>query len=285
MIETPLIDAHIHLWDLDHLTYPWLETVPVINRSFLPADYDAATSGNRIEAMVFVQCECEPAQHLEELAWVQSIADRDPRLKGIVPWAPLEDGEAVGEELASMAADPRVKGVRRIIEFEPDPAFCIQPGFIRGVQLLGENNLHCELTIAPEHFPNVMKLVEAAPETRFILDHVGCPHIDQGQLAPWADHIRAFAASGPHRCKFSNLVCNADLENWTVDDLRPYAETVIDAFGPERLIWSSDWPHVLRAATWKRWLEAADELTASLGREYRRKLFHDNAAAFYRLGS
>jgi L-fuconolactonase len=283
MINTPLIDAHIHLWDLNHLSYPWVDQHPVLNRTFLIKDYDAARSGAEVEAMIFVKCECLPEQHLDELAWVTSIADADPRLKGIVPWAPLEHGDAVGDELAQIAGDSRVKGVRRIIEFEPDPDFCVQPGFMRGVQLLGENGLHCELTIAPEHFPNVMKLVAQAPDTRFILDHVGSPHIVKGELYPWKDTIQAFAESGPHMCKFSNLVCNADLENWTIDDLRPFADTVIEAFGPDRLIWGSDWPHALRASEWTRWLETADALTAHLGEDDRKKIFHDNAVRFYRL--
>ena len=285
MTDIPIIDTHIHLWDLDQLDYPWLEQVPVINRTFLLEDYDKAREGQPVEAMVFVQCECRPAQHLDELAWVQSIADKDPRLQGIVPWVPLESGNAVDEELAQIANDPRVKGVRRIIEFEADPEFCIQPGFMRGVQLLWKHNLHCELTIAPEHFPNVMKLVEQAPDTRFILDHVGSPHIAKGELYPWKDAIKAFADSGPHFCKFSNFVCNADLENWTIDDLRPFADAVIEAFGPDRLIWASDWPHALRASTWTRWLETARELTVDLGADDRRKVFHGNAARFYRLNA
>ena len=123
MINTPLLDAHIHLWDLNHLSYSWVEQHPVLNRSFLLGDYDAARAGAKVEAMVFVQCECKPDQHLDELAWVQSIADSDPRLKGIVPWAPLENGDAVGDELAKITTDSRVKGVRRIIEFESNPDF------------------------------------------------------------------------------------------------------------------------------------------------------------------
>ncbi len=278
-----MIDAHIHLWDIRRLDYPWLEGVPCINRTFLPADYDEARGSTHVDAMVFVQCECRPAQHLEELAWVQSLADADPRLQAIVPWAPLEDGDAVAEELRVIAADPRVKGVRRIIEFEEDIDFCIRPGFVKGVQLLGETGLHCELTIGPRHFPNVMKLVNACPGTRFILDHIGCPNIAGGVLQPWKDDLKAFADSGPHPCKFSNLVCNADLEKWTIADLRPFADAVIEAFGAERLIWGSDWPHALRASSWTRWLETAQELTAGLGASAQQKIFHDNAKTFYRL--
>ena len=227
-----IIDAHIHLWDIDRLDYPWLANVPAINRTYLLSDYDEARGDTAVEAVVFVQCECRPDQYRDELAWVQSLADRDPRLKAIVPWAPLEDGEVVAEALQAIAADPRVKGVRRIIEFEEDIDFCIQPGFVRGVELLGEVGLHCELTVGPRNFPNVMKLVEQCPGTRFILDHIGCPAIKDQSLQPWQDYLRAFAASGPHPCKFSNLVCNADLEHWAIDDLRPFADAVIEIFVP-----------------------------------------------------
>ena len=279
----PVVDAHIHLWDVARLDYPWLRNVPVIDRTFLLADYDAACGTTAVEALVFVQCECRPEQHLDELAWVRSLAGNDPRLAALVPWAPLESGTAVAAELEQMAADPLVKGVRRIIEFEPDDDFCVQPGFVRGVQLLGEADLHCELTVAPRHFPNLMRLVEACPRTRFILDHIGSPEIAAGRLDPWRDHLRAFAASGPYPCKFSNLVCNADLDRWTVADLRPFAEAVFEIFGPDRLIWGSDWPHALRASSWTRWFETALELTAPLGSAAQRRIFRDNARAFYRL--
>lgn len=278
-----MIDAHLHLWDTKHLDYPWLEQVPAINRDFLVSDYDQAIDGETVDAVVFVQCECKPDQHLDELAWVQSIADQEPRLKAIVPWAPLENGEDASQELRMIARDPRVKGVRRIIEFEEDLDFCIQPGFISGVQLLGENGLHCELTVGPRNFPNVMKLLEASPNTRFILDHIGCPDIANGAIQPWKDYLKAFADSGPHPCKLSNLVCNADMENWTIDDLRPFAEAVFDAFGEDRVIWASDWPHALRASSFKRWLETARELTAPLGEAAQQKIFHENAKAFYRI--
>ena len=281
----PLIDAHIHLWDLERLKYPWLTGVPCINRSYLLNDYDLARGDRTVEAMIFVQCECEPAQHLAELHWVQSLADADPRLQGIIPWAPLETGDAVEAELAQMATDPRVKGVRRIIQFEEDPDFCLNPKFIRGVQLLGRHRLHFEVTVSPHHLPRVMKLVERCPDTRFILDHIGNPDIAAGTsaLEPWRSHLRAFAASGPHPCKFSNLVCNANLERWTIEDLRPFADVVIETFGPSRLIWGSDWPHALRASEYGRWLDAAETLTAHLSVEDRRQIFHDNAATFYRL--
>ncbi len=214
---------------------------------------------------------------------MQGLADRDPRLQGIVPWAPLEDGDAVAPVLEQMADDPRVKGIRRIIQFEDDPDFCLRPGFVAGVQRLAKLGLHFEVTIAPSHFPSVMRLLDACPDTAFILDHIGNPDIAAGGMEPWRTYLRAFAARGAHRCKLSNLVCNADLERWTIDDLRPYADAVIEAFGPERVIWGSDWPHALRASGYVRWLEVAEALTAQLSQADRHRIFHANAAAFYRL--
>ncbi len=284
MIDLPIIDTHFHIWDLNKLEYPWLSDVPVINRDFLLKDYDEARGEQPITAMVFVQAECRPDQHLAELVWVQSLADKDERIKGIVPWAPLETGDAVEQELADIAKDSRVKGVRRIIQFESNPDFCVQPDFVRGVQLLAYHDLHFELTIAPSHFPKVMRLIEKCPDTRFLLDHIGNPNIADKQMEPWATYLKEFAASVSHPCKFSNFVCNADLESWTIDDLRPFADAVIETFGPDRLIWGSDWPHALRTSSYQRWLNAADQVTSGLGDNDRRKIFHDTAAAFYRIG-
>ena len=283
MPHPTLIDAHLHVWDIKALYYPWLDQVPAINRTFLLNDFDVARGEREVEAMVFVQSDCEPGRHLDELRWVQSLADHDSRLQGIVPFVPLEQGDRIRDELAAMVKDPRVKGVRRIIQFEGDSDFCLRPDFIRGVQLLPEYGLHFELTLAPEHFPRVQRLIEACPRTRFILDHIGNPPIATGELEPWRTYLREFAASGPHPCKFSNLVCNADLEHWTIDDLRPFADTVIETFGPERLIWGGDWPHALRASPYLRWLETAETLTAHLSAEDRHRIFHDNAQRFYRL--
>lgn len=285
MIAHPIVDAHFHLWDLNHLDYPWLETVPVIQRNYLLDDYEAARGPQEVAAMVHVQAECRPEQRREETAWLQALADKDERLRGIVPFAPIETGDAVEAELAELARDPRTKGIRRIIQFVADtePDFCLRPDFIRGVELLGKYGLHFEFTLAPVNFPHAIRLMEQCPETAFILDHVGNPPIAAGAWEPWASGIKAFAAAVPHPCKFSNFCCNADLEDWTVEDLKPYADHVIECFGPDRLIWGSDWPHLCRAAGYRQWLEAADQLTSHLSDEDRRKIFHDNAIRFYRL--
>lgn len=283
LIDFPIVDAHIHLWDINKFSYPWLAEVPIINQTFNLPDYNKAMGAQQVQAMVYVQCECKRDQSLDELEWVNSLADQDPRLQAIVPWAPLEFGSLAEPILREMAKNTRVKGIRRIIEFEEDPDFCIQPGFVKGVQLLGSFGLHCELTIDPKHFPNVLKLMKLCPQTRFILDHCGSPNIDRGEFKFWKEHITAFSEAGPHYCKFSNLICNADLQNWSPDDLQPYAETVLKCFSPDRLIWGSDWPHLLRGATIERWLEVSRIFTQYLSIEDLQKVYHKNAIDFYRL--
>lgn len=283
-MELPIIDTHIHIWDLNKLIYPWLSSMqPIVNQTYLMSDYDKAIGNQDVEAMVFVQCECKPEQFQEELKWVQDIADIDTRLQGIIPWAPLNTGNAVESVLDGFTKDNRIKGVRQIIQFEDDPNFCLKPDFIRGVQLLGEYGLHFEITIDPSHFSAVMKLMEKCPDTRFILDHIGNPNIDKQQLEPWKDLIKNFADSGQHYCKFSNFLGNANLENWKMDDLKPFSEVVIDNFGPKRLIWGSDWPPLERAATWQTWLQVADELTQGLSDHDRKLIFRENSIQFYRL--
>lgn len=278
-----IVDAHIHLWDLQHLDYPWLNHFPEIKKNFLMSDYDAATAGHSVEKMVFVQAECNPSQFLDEINWVQALAEKDERLAGMVPWAPLHTGNAVAGVLEDFAKHPLIKGVRQLIQPEKDLNFCLHPDFVQGIRLLGENGLHFELTIDPEHFPAVLKLVERCPGTRFILDHIGNPNILKKEFQPWKDHLKAFANSGAHCCKFSNFVCNADLNQWHIEDLKPYSAAVIDTFGPDRLIWGSDWPHALRAASWSRWFETAVALTATLSEQERHCIFKTNAVRFYNL--
>lgn len=283
MENLSIIDSHIHLWDIQHLDYPWLSQFPKINRTFSLSDYNTATAGQSIEKMVFVQAECKPSQFLKEVEWVEALSEKDERLSAIIPWAPLHTGNAVEEVLEKFAENPKIKGVRQLIQPQEDVNFCIHRDFVEAVNLLGKNNLHFELTIDPKHFPAVLKLVEKCPGTKFILNHIGNPSIVNKQLQPWKKHLKAFADSGPHYCKFSNLVCNADLEHWDIDDLRPYADTVIDVFGPEKLIWGSDWPHALRASSWSKWFKTAVSLTEGLSEEKRTKVFRTNAIQFYNI--
>jgi L-fuconolactonase len=281
-MNQPIIDTHVHIWDTERINYPWLVDVPPLNRSFTIEDYRAATKNFTIEKMVFVQCEADFAQYRDEVEFVSAVArEQEPRIRGIVAWAPLEKGKAAREDLEWLKQNPFVKGVRRIIQFEPDLEFCLRPDFVAGVRLLAEYGLTFDICIDWRHYESTLKFVEQLTEVPMILDHIGKPDIVGGQLDPWRDQLRRLAGFPNVCCKFSSLATEADKEKWTLDDLRPYVDHIIDSFGFDRLIFGGDWPVVTLAASYDRALETMQALLKEASPEDQAKLFHDNAAGFY----
>ncbi len=283
MLDFAIIDTHLHVWDPKLLRYPWLDDVPLLNKPYLLEDYDRACGPVAVEKMVFLQAEVDFAQFQEEADWVDSLAEQDARLQGIVPWAPLETGEAARSALERMAANPRIKGVRRIIQFEPDIEFCLQPRFIEGVQLLPRYRLSFDICIIHYQMANTIKMVATCPEAQFILDHIGKPDIKNGVLDPWRAEIKTLSEFPHVWCKISGLVTEADHQHWTKEQLKPYIDHVIDCFGFDRVIYGGDWPVAYQATEYPRWVETLEWAVAGCSEDELRKLFHDNAAAFYRL--
>ncbi|MDP6523849.1 MAG: amidohydrolase family protein [Kiritimatiellia bacterium] len=284
MIDIPIVDSHLHVWNPETVSYPWLIDLPKLNRPHLPDEYREITNGLLIEKMVFVQCEADFAMFREEVDWVSEQAALEPRIKAIVAWAPLEKGEAAREDLAGLKENMLVRGIRRIIQFEEDTSFCLQPDFIRGVQLLAEFDLHFEICIkGDEQFKNTLELVRQCPDVRFMLDHIGKPFIKEGIMDPWAGYLRELARMPNTFCKMSGLVNEADMEQWTSDDLRPYIDRVIGTFGVDRITFGGDWPVCTLATTYGRWIQTLWDTVSGCNDDERHKLFHDNAEKFYRL--
>jgi L-fuconolactonase len=174
----PIVDAHLHLWDPTRFRMGWLDGNSLLNKPYSTEDYRQHTEGLPIEAMVYLQVEVEPVYALLEAEWVEAQAQIDPRIQGIVAWAPLEYGDlARGFLEALKKRAPRLRGIRRIIQFEPDLEFCLRPGFIRGVQLLHEYDLSFDVCIDYRHFPNTLALIRQCPEVPCILDHIGKPNL------------------------------------------------------------------------------------------------------------
>lgn len=202
----------------------------------------------------------------------------------MVPWAPLEDGDQARSYLdALVATSPLVKGIRRLLQGEPDPAFCLRPGFVRGVQLLADYDLSFDLCVRHHQLPGVVELVRRCPQVSFVLDHIGKPDIAGRVLDPWREQLAALATHPNVTCKVSGLVTEADPRAWTPDDLAPYVAHVLAAFGEDRVLFGGDWPVALLASSYRRWVEALDALTAHLSPEAKRKLWAENARRFYRL--
>ena len=284
MPDVALIDAHVHLWDPQRLPIFWIKGDPLLEQRYVLEEYREHTSGLQIEAMVYVQVDVEPAYGLLEAHWVAARAEEDPRLQGIVAWAPLEYGELLRGYLDTLVRiDPRIKGVRRIVQGEPDPAFCLRPDYVRGAQLLADYGLSCDICINHRQLASTIQLVRQCPDTMFMLDHIAKPDIRGHVLDPWREQMRELATLPNVMCKMSGVVTEADYRHWTPDELAPYIHHALEVFGEDRVAFGGDWPVVLNAASYLRWVETLDTLTSDLSAEARRKLWAENARRFYRL--
>jgi L-fuconolactonase len=284
MPDFPIVDTHLHLWHPQHFRMSWLDGSALLNQPYGLDEYREHTAGIDIAAMVYLQVDVEPPYGLLEAQWAAERAQEDSRLQGIVAYAPVEYGEQVRAFLAALVAiGPRVKGVRRILQSEPDPQFCLRPGFVRGVQLLPEYGLSFDICIYHHQLAGVIELVRRCPDTSFILDHVAKPNIKEHLLDPWRAQIAELAGLPNVVCKISGMVTEADHQHWQAEDLRPYVEHVLVAFGPDRVMFGGDWPVVLLASEYRRWVATLDALTADLSSETKRKLWADNARQVYRL--
>lgn len=285
MVDLPVVDAHVHLWDPTHFAMPWLEGDPVIGQPFGPAEFRAHGAGVPVEAYVYLEVDVAPHYTLLEARWAAEWAAEDSRLAAIVAHAPLEYGERCRAYLdALVAVSPLVKGVRRLVQGEPDPAFGLRPDFVHGVKLLADYGLSFDICIRHHQLPAAIGLVRQCPETDFVLDHVGKPDIAAHLLDPWREQITELGQFPNVSCKVSGLVTEADHAHWTPDDLAPYVAHVLAAFGEERVMFGGDWPVALRASTYTRWVDTLDALTAHLPEAARRKLWAENARRFYRIG-
>jgi L-fuconolactonase len=278
-----IIDAHVHLWDPGQMRIPWLDHIPLLNQPYGLAEY--AAHADDVAAFVYVQVDVAPAYGLVEAQIVAALARRDPRIQAIVAYAPLEDGDRARSYLdALVKISPLVKGVRRLTQAEPDPEFCLRPGFIAGVRLLPAYGLTCDLCITHRQLAATTELVRRCPEVSFMLDHLGKPGVRAGEFEPWRAQIAALAALPNVMCKVSGLITEADHQSWTQDQLAPYVAHVLEVFGEDRVAFGSDWPVVLLAADYRRWVAALESLTAHLSPGARQKLWAENARRFYRLG-
>jgi L-fuconolactonase len=281
----PIIDSHVHLWDPTRFRMPWLDDNDKIGKPFGLPEFREHSAGIEVEGIVYLQVEVTPPYALLEAKWVADQPNDGPPILGIVPWAPMEDGDRARSFLDAMVAiDPRIKGIRRLYQSEADLDFCIRPDFIRGVQILPEYGLSFDLGVFHQHLKNTITLVQACPDVTFILDHMGKPNIKDGLQDPWRDEIRQLASFPNVVSKLSGIVNESDWDKWTIDDLRPYVEHVIEQFGEDRVMFGGDWPVVLMASTYRRWLETLDNITAGLSDAARRKLWNENARRVYRLG-
>jgi L-fuconolactonase len=282
-MEFPIVDSHVHLCNPKRMGYSWTRDAPQLGRLVLPEHLTEAATPVRIDQYVFVEVDVDPGQHMEEAAWVAEQATRDPRLKGMVPALPLERGAAIEGELDQLCQHKILRSIRRLIQTQPDPEFCLRPDFIAGLKLLAPRDIAFDICIFHHHLPNVIKMVRQCPEVRFVLNHIGKPPIKAGGMDPWRQDLVELASLENVHCKISGVVTEADHQTWTREQIRPYIEHAIETFGFDRIMFGGDW-HVLElASTYPEWVDIVDGITRGASETERRKLFRDNAISFYRL--
>ncbi len=283
MLPFPIIDTHVHFWDPDHLTYTWIKSSPVLNRACLPRDHAAEAKPYTIDKLVFVQAECARDQWNDEAAWVSGLAKEDPRIRAIVAAAPLEEGEAIFPTLEKLAEAPLLRGIRRLIQTEREPGWCLRPDFVKGVQRLEKVGFTFDLGVTRHQLEDVTELARRCPNIRFMLDHIGGPDIAGGNLDPWRDHLRKLSELPNVYCKMSGVATVAKRHAWTPEDLKPAIDHVLDCFGFERTAFGSDWPVMLLGTKYAQWVDGLCTVIQGCSKDELRRLFRGTAEDFYRV--
>ncbi|MFG2026657.1 amidohydrolase family protein [Streptomyces sp. NPDC048825] len=283
MTGRSIVDAHHHVWDLSVRDQDWItgpELQP-LRRNFTLADLEPETRAAGVDRTVLVQTITVPEETPEFLA----LAEETELIGGVVGWTDLTRPDVADElaRLAELRGGAYLRGIRHQVQGEPDPEWLLRPDVRRGLTAVAAAGLVHDLVVLPHQLPACVKAAESHPELTFVLDHLGKPPIATGELEPWASHVRVLAALPNTVCKLSGLVTEADAQSWTVSDLAPYADTVLEAFGPSRLMFGSDWPVCTLAATYTQVLDAAEELTAGLSDSERTEVFAGTARRVYAL--
>ncbi|WP_037681529.1 amidohydrolase [Streptomyces griseus] len=282
-----LVDSHHHLWDLGHRPQPWLDEpgLEPIRRTFGPDDLRTSAtrtiSGRRLTRTVVVQCVTSVPETRELLA----LADEDPLIGAVVGWADLTS-PGIGDVLDDLRSGPGgryLRSVRHLVQGESDPEWLQRASVERGLRAVGGRGLAYDLLVRSHQFPQAIRLADRFPELPLVLDHAGKPPIAEHDLDGWERNVRRLAAHEQVRCKVSGLVTEADHEKWTVDDIRPVWDVLLTAFGPDRLMFGSDWPVCVLAGGWNRWAATVEELLHDCSAEEADAVLACTATAFYQL--
>jgi len=275
------IDAHQHFWRYSPAEYPWIGAgMERLARDHLPADLAPLAKAAGIGGTVAVQARQSPA----ETRWLLDLAEGDPFIAGVVGWVDLRS-PAVGDELAAFAGRRKLVGVRHVVQDEPDPRFLLGEAFGRGLEQLHQHGLAYDLLLHPPQLPAATELAGRMPGQPFVLDHLAKPRVKAGELEPWRRDIEALARRPNVSCKVSGLVTEAAWRQWRRADFAPYLDVVLAAFGPERLLFGSDWPVCLLAADYPDVVGIAEDFFSRLAAAEREAIFGGNAIRFYGLGT
>lgn len=273
------IDSHQHFWDLQRFPYPWMPSDPSpLRRNFLPADLQPKLARNRFDGSVVVQATTVP----EEADWLLDLGDAHEFILGVVAWADLTSPN-LGRVLDALQKRPKFKGVRHPVHDEEDTRWLLRSDVIAGLKELARRDIPYDLLVRPPHLPFVPELAERVPELRMVIDHIAKPLIASGRMDGWAQDMERIASIPQIHVKVSGMITEAAWSTWKPEHLKPYVQHVFRIFGPDRLMFGSDWPVCLLAGTWKEVLSAFTQALGPQSIEVRSQILGETAARFYKL--
>ena len=277
--SSQVVDSHHHFWDVGMRDYPWMPPgESVLRRNYVPEDLAPALEQGDVDKTVIVQAH----QTVEETVWMLDIAENTDFVAGVVGWVDLT-ADDVGDTLDELQANPWFKGVRHIWHDEPDDDWLSRPGPVNGLREVAARGLAYDFLVRPQHLKYVPEIMDKVPDLRSVIDHIAKPLIAEKVVEPWLEDLREVANIPGMMCKVSGMVTEADMENWTPDDLAPYVAHVLGMFGYDRLMYGSDWPVCLQGGSYQQVIDAARKTLSSLTSEESSAVFGGNAARFYRL--
>jgi L-fuconolactonase len=273
------VDAHHHFWRPARGDYGWLtqDGLPTLWRDFLPEDLAPLLAAGRIDRTVLVQA----AETEAETQFLLSVAEVTPFVGGVVGWTDFAAPDAPAA-IARLAGNPRLVGLRPMLQDLPDANWILRDDVQPALRAVSANGLRFDALIKPPQLPAIRHLLDRYPELRVVIDHGAKPPIAAGGIDDWAGHMRAIARDSRAVCKLSGLATEA-APGWTAEALRPYVDVLLEAFGPERMMFGSDWPVLTLAGDYPGWLAAAQALTAGLSEDDRAQVFGGTATQFYGL--
>ncbi len=273
------IDSHQHFWRYDSRRDAWITgEMSVLKRDFLPEDLIPQLRANRVEGSIAVQA----SQSESETVFLLDLAEQFDAIKGVVGWVDLCDPD-LPKRLEHFSRFEKLRGFRHIVQSEPDDRFMLREDVLTGIRHLCEFEFTYDILIYPQQLPAAIELAERLPYQPFVLDHLAKPLVRSGVISPWAEQIRLLAANPNVYCKVSGLITEADWRKWREINFKPYLDVVFDAFGPERLMFGSDWPVCLLAADYCEVRQLLANYLDDFPVEQRDKIFGGNAERFYRL--
>jgi L-fuconolactonase len=279
-----IIDSHQHYWQFDKsadgFDYEWLSAPQhkPICRDYLPADLKPHLAATGVEKTVFVQTQ----HNVEENRWALGLAEENDFIAGVVGWVDLAS-EQCEEQLLEFKDHPKFAGIRHVTQDEPDDNFIIRPEILRGLKVLEKHSVPFDLLFYTRHLFHAAQLARELPDLPMVVDHISKPKIKDGIVEGWEADMRRAAGAPNIFCKLSGMITEADWQNWKPVDLKPFVEIALDAFGPERCMFGSDWPVCELAGSYGQVHAALVESVGSLSDSETARIFGGTAKEFYNL--